>query len=79
LKSNCVIEVYSQYEKYRKFSVAKRKPSRATTESTLFPVSKDEWDTKEEYSHEECIVCTAVCQKAPLGLKQHQTVKKSST
>ena len=26
--------------------------------------------------HEECIVCTAVCQKMPLGLKQRWTVKK---
>ena len=25
-----------------------RKPSRATTKSTLFAVSKDEWDTKED-------------------------------
>jgi len=37
----------SQYEKYRKFSVMKRKPSCAATESTLFAVSKDEWNTKE--------------------------------
>jgi len=27
--------------------------------------------------HEECIVCTAMCQKAHLGMKQHRTVKKS--
>ena len=27
-----------------------RKPSRATTKSTLFAVSKDEWDTKEDTS-----------------------------
>jgi len=26
---------------------------------------------------EECIGCTAVCQKAPLGLKRRRTVKKS--
>ena len=25
-----------------------RKPSRATTKSTLFAISKDEWDTKED-------------------------------
>jgi len=36
-----------QYEKYRNFSVTKRKTSRATTESTLFAISKDEWNTKE--------------------------------
>ena len=51
------------------------KPSRATAKSTLSAVSKDEWDTKEV--HEKCIVCTAVCQKAPLGPKRRQTVKKS--
>ena len=49
------------------------KPSRATTKSTLFAVSKDEWDAKEE-----CIVHTAICQKAPVGPKRHRTVKKSS-
>jgi len=26
--------------------------------------------------HEECIACTAVWQKAPLGLKRHQKAKK---
>jgi len=26
----------------------------------------------------ECIVCTAVLQKAPLGLKRHRKVKKSN-
>jgi len=36
----------SQYEKCRKFSVTNGKPSHATTESTLFPVSKDEWNIK---------------------------------
>jgi len=34
-------------KKHGKFSVTKRKPSRATTELTLFTVSKDEWNTKE--------------------------------
>ena len=41
------------------------KPSRATAKSTLFAVSKDEWDTKEDTEecivHEECIVYTAIC------------------
>jgi len=44
------------------------KPSCATTESTLFAVSKVEWKV-----NEECIVCTAVCQKAPLRPEQHPT------
>ena len=54
------------------------KPSRARTKSTPFPVNKDEWDTNEDTGeiHEECIVRTAVCQKAPVGPKQHRTVKK---
>ena len=52
------------------------KPSCATTKLTLFAVSKDEWDTKEDTG--KSIVRTAVCQKAPLGLKQCRTVKKSS-
>ena len=40
----------------------------------LFTVSKDEWNTKEDT--EECIA-TAVCQKAPLGLKQHHNQWKN--
>ena len=56
------------------------KPSCATAKLTLFAVSKDEWDTKEDIGksmkNEECIVHTAVCQMAPLGPKQRRTVKK---
>ena len=37
----------SHYEKHRQFLAMQRKPSRATTKSTLFTVSKDEWNTKE--------------------------------
>jgi len=37
LKSNCVIKV----------AITKRKPLCATTKSTLFTVSKYEWNTKE--------------------------------
>jgi len=37
----------SQYEKYRKFTVTKKKPSHTATESTLFAVSKDEWNTQQ--------------------------------
>ena len=56
------------------------KPSCATTKSTPFAVSKDEWDTKEDTGkvNEECIVRTAVCQKVPVGPKRRRTVKKSS-
>jgi len=44
-----------------------RKSSCATTKSTLFSVSKDEWDAKEDLEvYEKCIVCTVVCHKAPL-------------
>ena len=46
----------------------KGKPSHATDKSTPFAVSQDEWDTKED--HEECIVHTVVCQKAPIQPKQ---------
>jgi len=46
----------------------------STTKSTLV-VNKDEWDTKEH--HEECIVCTAVWQKAPFGLKRHIKQQKA--
>ena len=39
----------SHYEKYGRFLVTQRKPSaRATTKLTLFNVSKDEWNTKED-------------------------------
>jgi len=67
----------SRYEKYGKFSVMKRKPSQATTKSTLFTVSKDKWNSKEG-TGKSIIVCTVVCQKVPLRPKQCQTVKKSS-
>ena len=49
------------------------KPSCAITKSTLFALSKDEWDTKEYTSNS--IVHTAVCQKASVGPKRRQTVK----
>jgi len=42
-----------------------------TTKSTRFVASKDEWHTKKDTgkSMKKCIVCTVVCQKAPLGRK----------
>ena len=49
-------------------SIMQRKLSCAITKSTLFAVSKEEWDTKEDTGksmHEEYIVHTA----APLRLK----------
>jgi len=47
------------------------KPSCAYHKIDTF-CGKQRWmDTKE--GPEECIVCTAVWQKAPLGLKWHQT------
>ena len=52
------------------------KLSHTTTKSTPIAVSKDEWNTKEV--HEECIVHTAVCQKAHVRLKRRRTVKKSN-
>ena len=41
----------------------KGKPSVTSTKLTHSAVSEDEWDIKEDI-HEECIVHTAVCQKA---------------
>jgi len=38
----------SHYEKYRQFLITQRKPLCATTKLTLFTVSKDEWNTKED-------------------------------
>ena len=38
----------SHYEKYGQFPLCEGKPSRATAKLTLFTVSKDEWDTKED-------------------------------
>ena len=55
------------------------KPSHATAKSTSFAVSEDEWDKMEDTgNHEECIVLTAVCQKAPFRLKRRQTVKNQA-
>ena len=62
----------SHYEKWT-ISITQRKSLRATTKSTLFTVSKDEWNTKENTGKSlknALHVRTAVCQTAPLGLKQ---------
>jgi len=45
-----------------------------TIKLTLFIVSKDEWDTKEGPG--KSMKNELYVKKAPLGLKQHQTVKK---
>jgi len=53
----------------------------ATMKLTVFAVRKDEWDAKEGTGKfmKKCIVCTVVSQKAPLGLKQHQTTKNQAS
>ena len=38
----------SRYEKYRRLPLREGKPLRAIAKLTLFTVSKDEWDTKED-------------------------------
>ena len=42
------------------------------TFASLFAVSKDEWDTKEDTgkSMKNALVCTAVCQKTSVRLNQ---------
>ena len=44
-------------------------------------VSEKNWSTKEDKdnAHDVCIVHTVVSKKACLGMKQSQTVKKSSS
>ena len=57
------------------------KPSRATAKSTLFAVSKEEWNTKEDNNKSmknALYVLWPVCQKAPLGSKQCRTVKNQT-
>ena len=53
------------------------KPSCATVKLTIFTVSKDEWDTKED-TGKSMKNALYVCQKAPLGPKRRRTVKKLS-
>jgi len=64
----------NHYEKYGQFQGSH------TTKSTLFTICKDEWDTKEDAgkSMKNVQYCTVVGQKAPLRLKQHQTVKNQA-
>ena len=78
LKSTSAIEIAAM--KYTDDFRFEGKPSRACTKSIPFPVSEDEWDTKEDTgkSMKNALHVTAVCQKAPVGLKRHRTVKKSS-
>ena len=57
------------------------KPSCARAKPTPFPVSEDEWDTKEDTgkSMKNALhVLWYAKRHAPVGLKQRQTVKKSS-
>jgi len=51
-----------------------KKPSRITTKLEPFAVSKD----KRGHWYEECIVHTAVYQKAPLRLNRNQIVKNQA-
>ena len=51
-------------------------PSCATAKLTLFAVSKDEWDTKEDNG--KSMKNASYMLQAPLGLKLCQTVKTSS-
>ena len=60
----------SHYEKYGRFLITQRKPSRETTKLTLFTVIKDEWSTKEDIP-KVCIARAGLCQNAPLMLKRH--------
>ena len=58
-----------------------KKPSHATTKSTLFTVSKGEWDTKEEDTGKSKKIALHVPQyakRAPLRLKRCQTVKNQA-
>ena len=57
------------------------KLSRATAKWTLYAVSKDEWDTKEDTGksmNNALYILRTVHQKTPLRPKRHRTVKKSS-
>ena len=59
----------------------KGKPLCATAKSTFFAVSKDEWDTKEgtgKSMKNALYVLRYICQKASVGPKRRQRLKKSS-
>ena len=75
-ESRAVWKASLNYGSRWKILVTQRKSSHTTTKSMLFTVRKDEWNTKEDT--EECIACTAVCQKVSLRLKRHRTVKNQS-
>jgi len=72
----------SSHHEYGRFLVMQRKPSHVTTKLMLFTVSKNQRWMEHKGGHwqvpQECIAHTVVCQKAPLGMKRRQTVKKSS-
>ena len=60
----------SHYEKYGRFPLRRE----ATAKSTPFPISKDEWDAKEDtgksMNNALYLVFTAVCRKAGVWLKR---------
>ena len=63
----------SHYEKCVCDFRYERKPSCATAKLTLFNVSKDEWDAKEDTGMPKknaLYVHTAICQKAPRDVEQ---------
>jgi len=68
-----VYDKSSYYEKYGQFLIMQRKPSCATTKSTLFTVSKDKWNTKEDTS--KSLKNALHVLRAPLQLKQIRTEK----
>ena len=56
------------------------KPSRARAKSIPFPVSKDEWDTKEDTggSMKNALYVLRYAKRAPVGPKRRRTVKNQA-
>ena len=80
LKSKSVIKIATM--KNTDGFCYEEKPSRATAISTLFTVSKDEWNTKEDtgksMKNALYVLWYAKRHLAPVGPKRRRTVKKSS-
>ena len=62
----------SHYEKYGRFLVTQRNPSRTTTKLTLFTVSKDEGDTKEDTGKSIKNDCTSC--SVPKGTSRDEAI-----
>ena len=58
----------------------KGKPSCAIAKLTLFAVSKDEWDTKEDTGKymKNALYVLRYAKKAPVRMKRHRTVKNQA-